>query len=363
MSTRWAGVALCTLIAGPSILVGTMGGLPAEADGTAPTVSTTAGDPAAGAAVVAPPLTLTSQTPWVTATEPWFNIALGVSGAAGPASGLRISLTFYSRIDDASQLQQAVNGTPGTPALLHLPDITVSQTGTSLDPSACVTVIPEPSATTPPAGNGVSAAGSPVLSLDCQPDTGTCGDVYPVSVALVRVGQSAAVSRFTTFLTYQEPHGPVGQGGPLRSVWWSPPEAARWASTPLSARSPTTATSPRPSPSARPRWPRSNGRVGAAGMRALSQLSELSGTEILDQSFVPINVAALSEAGLAGEIGFQVDRGDELLRGAGLKPSSSTGSMPRPPSPRPMPGIWLPGSRWRGPPGSYSATPTWPRAA
>ena len=32
-------------------------------------------------------------------------------------------------------------------------------------------------------------------------------------------------------------------------------------------------------------------------------------------------MAALSEAGIAGEIGAQVDRGDEMLRDAGLKPA------------------------------------------
>jgi hypothetical protein len=36
---------------------------------------------------------------------------------------------------------------------------------------------------------------------------------------------------------------------------------------------------------------------------------------------VPIDVASLAEAGIAGEIGNQVDRGDTLLRQAGLKPS------------------------------------------
>ena len=43
---------------------------------------------------------------------------------------------------------------------------------------------------------------------------------------------------------------------------------------------------------------------------------------MLDQPYVPINLAALSEAGIAGEIGAQIDRGDDLLRGAGLKPDA-----------------------------------------
>jgi hypothetical protein len=42
---------------------------------------------------------------------------------------------------------------------------------------------------------------------------------------------------------------------------------------------------------------------------------------MVDQPYVPINVASLSEAGIAGEIEAQTARGDALLRQAGLKPS------------------------------------------
>ena len=42
---------------------------------------------------------------------------------------------------------------------------------------------------------------------------------------------------------------------------------------------------------------------------------------MLDQPYVPVNLAALSEAGLAGEIGAQTSRGDDVLRAAGLKPT------------------------------------------
>ena len=45
------------------------------------------------------------------------------------------------------------------------------------------------------------------------------------------------------------------------------------------------------------------------------------GDEIVDEPYVPVNLAAMSEAGIAGEIGAQLGRGDELLRAAGLKPT------------------------------------------
>jgi hypothetical protein len=57
-----------------------------------------------------------------------------------------------------------------------------------------------------------------------------------------------------------------------------------------------------------------------AGLRALDQLAALSGDQVIDQSYVPINVAALSEAGIGNEIGAQVERGDDVLRSAGLRP-------------------------------------------
>jgi hypothetical protein len=59
-------------------------------------------------------------------------------------------------------------------------------------------------------------------------------------------------------------------------------------------------------------------------LRALGQLATLDAAEVLGASYVPVNVAALAAAGLAGEIGAQVSRGDELLRTAGLHPSGGT---------------------------------------
>ena len=56
------------------------------------------------------------------------------------------------------------------------------------------------------------------------------------------------------------------------------------------------------------------------GEHALDQLAALSGDQVLDQPYVPINLVALSEAGIGNEIGAQVDRGDQVLRSAGLKP-------------------------------------------
>ncbi len=42
---------------------------------------------------------------------------------------------------------------------------------------------------------------------------------------------------------------------------------------------------------------------------------------MIDQPFVPVNLAALSGAGISGEIGAQMLRGDEVLRSVGLRPA------------------------------------------
>ena len=133
-------MALCTLAVAAATLLGTAG---AGAPGAATRPATDA-----------PPLALASQTPWVTPDAPWFNIAFAVGAAQAPASGLHVSLTFYSRLDDSSQLQQAIAGTPPTATLLRLGDVPVSAGGGGLTASTCVTVLPDAGATAPADGAG-----------------------------------------------------------------------------------------------------------------------------------------------------------------------------------------------------------------
>ena len=133
-----------------------------------------------------------------------------------PASDLRVSLTFYSRLGDTSQFEQAVGAVPQKTVLGRVTDVPVTGSGSGRAATTCITVLPDSSATAPASGTGACAPGSPSLVLDCTPDAGVCGDVYPVSVALLRQGDATTVARFTTFLTYQEPQGPVGSDGALR---------------------------------------------------------------------------------------------------------------------------------------------------
>ncbi len=204
MSSRRARTALCTLALALAALVNTVGA--AAAGGAEP------------ASRGGPPLVLLNQTPWVSAAQPWFNLTLGVSPAAGAASGLHVSMTFFGRFDDASDLQQAMAGTPTTAPLLRVNDIPVTAGAGGLTAGACVTVLPDADASAPTSGPGICTAGVPggTLTMSCTSSLDECQGVYAVSVALERTGSSTPLSRFTTFMTYQQPAAMSASGGPLR---------------------------------------------------------------------------------------------------------------------------------------------------
>jgi hypothetical protein len=309
---RWAKAALCTLALSTAVLPGV-----------------TAAAAAARPHTAGPPLMLTSQTPWVTPSDPWFNLALGIGEGGVAAADLHVSMTVYTRIGDFSQYVQATGATPEKGVLLHLPDLAVSGGAGNRTASTCVTVLPESSSSAPAVPTGTSGAcpaASPTLILSCTPDTGVCGDVYPVSIALLRKGSSTPLARFTTYLTYQEPNGPTGDDGALRVGVIAPvrgPQAAADTAV-LSAHHEVPVTL-----EVNPGTVPALSAKGKAGQRALAQLAGLTtgstgaaaDDQLLSLPYVPIDPAALSAAGLADEISAQLARGTSLLRAGGLHPS------------------------------------------
>ena len=207
--------------------------------------------------------------------------------------------------------------------LLREPDVPVTAAGDGpLSAGSCLTVVPNEDATPPTTGVGACTGGTgETLTLGCTPGVGICPDVYPVSVALLRQGDSTPLARFTTFLTYQEPPPAGGGGGPLAlRVGVIVPVGSNGLSATAAALTqyhevPTT-IAVRPTAVQQVAVQRPKG-----GGRALTELASLGAAEVVDQPYVPINVASLSEAGLTGEIQLQVQRGDALLHTAGLKPS------------------------------------------
>ncbi len=314
---RWGRNALCSLAAVVAVLLGTAPATASDHSGNVPEAT-------ARASADAPPLTLISQSPSsVTPAQPWFNVSLGIGAAEGPASGLQVSMTFYSRLDSSSQLQQALGGTPGGAVLLREPDIQVTSGSQGFTASACVPVQRDSQDVLPATGADACAPGSRSLDLGCTPLRGECGDVYPISIALFRQNSTTPLARITTFLTYQEaglPGSISRTGGPLRVGLVLPVSNATTAGTIGTALAkyrdvPTTlAGNPASLESSYVAEPKQ-------APRALEQLGSLDGEQTLDQPFVPVDVAALSGAGIGGEIGTQLQRGDEVLHAIGLRPA------------------------------------------
>jgi hypothetical protein len=308
---RWARIALGAIVVSTVALIGTSSVRAATSGSTA-----------------RPPLTLVSQTPWVGASAPWFNLSLGVGETRIPASQLRVSLTFYGRVSDPSQFRQDAAGTPQNEVLQRVPDVPVAASSAGRTATACVTVLPDDSAVAPtpsPATSGACAAGANTVVLGCTPDEGECGDVYPVSVALSRQGSSNTLARFTTFLTYEEANQPgsVGQTGPLRVGWVVPvtgTDPSALVDDLADHRQPVTlAVSPLTASTLL-----AKGRAGRTTLGQLQSLTTTGGDQLVDQAYVPIDVAGLESAGLGGEIAVQLGRGDQVLRQAGLHPTGGT---------------------------------------
>ena len=324
----------------------------------------TVGASAAGAAEQAraggPPMVLIAQTPWVTADQPWFNLSLGISPNEGAAASLQVNLTFYGRMGDISQLQQATTGTPTAEVLLRLTEPVTAGAG-GLEAAACVPVARDSGDDIPTTGTGACAPGARTLTLDCTPLSGKCGDVYPVSVALVRQGSSTPLERFTTFLTYEEPSAVSATGGALR-VGVVLPVTAGGTTTVADALTDhhDVAATLAVNPSTVSAIEATRSRPG---LRALDQVAALSGDQTIDQPFVPINVAALSEAGIANEIGAQMARGTTCCTAPSSNRTAGPGWTPPRRSRRVTPATSPRACRWPGRPRRSSATTTWPRAA
>jgi hypothetical protein len=329
---RWAMVCLCALGAASGLLAT---GVPASAVARREAVT-------AGAGSSGPSLTLRAQTPWVTPASPWFSLTVGVGPGTGAVNDLRVVVTFYNRISTETGLNQAINAVPDQGVLAHF-SASVAITATGRLATTCTTVLPDDAAqapTTVPPTSVACPVGAPTLILGCTPDEGICGGVYPVSVALYRQGVTPALARYSTFLTYQEPglSSSVGTGGALRvgvimplSAPFSPAlSSPSKASLTLQEAVMGTLFTHRNIPvtlAVNPATMVSLMADGAKpGQRAKEQLETLTTApgddELIDQPYVPIDVAALAGGGLSDEITAQLLRGDSLLRQAGLHPTA-----------------------------------------
>jgi hypothetical protein len=159
--------------------------------------------------------------------------------------------------------------------------------------------------------------------MGCTPLSGTCGDVYPVAIALYRQNSTTPVARLTTFLTYQEAGAPgsIGRGGPLNVGLVLPDSTTADTKTLATALSdhPAVPTTLAMNPAG---VQKSETADPKATSRALAQLGSLDSELVLAQPYEPIDLAAMSEAKIPSEITAQMTRGDEILHAAGLRPTA-----------------------------------------
>jgi hypothetical protein len=349
---RWATRSLGALAVATVLLSAT---LPIVAGAAAPASTVPAAPSATGSATSASTvggagslLTLRAQTSWVTPTAPWFTLSLGVGSNAGPAANLHVELTYYSRINDDTHMAQAINanGTPDEGVLNHF-DAPVTATASGLGVVSCAVILPDTEAQAPvptPGTLGVCPPNAHTVTLHCQPATGSCGDVYPVTVALYQQGNNSPLARFTTFLTYQEPQYSASvskTGGALRvgvvlpvssrpsSTLAGPTAADRrdaesligqiWAyrGIPLTlAANPLTVSDLAAT---------TKGGKGPLAVKELQALeTPADGDQLVSEPYVPIDPASLAGVNLTSEIGAQMVRGDDLLRLSNLHPTGGT---------------------------------------
>src|SRR5580698_600867 len=117
---RWAMVCLCALGVGSGLLAT---GVTDSA--VAPREAVAAGTGSSG-----PSLTLRAQTPWVTPASPWFSLTVGAGPGTGAVNDLHVDVTFYDRINDETELNQAINAVPDQGVLGHFSaSVAITATG------------------------------------------------------------------------------------------------------------------------------------------------------------------------------------------------------------------------------------------
>jgi hypothetical protein len=265
-----------------------------------------------------PTLTLLAQSDSVTPVVPGdpatFGLDIGISGTTPAGSDL--DLTFYHQLGTRSAFEQTLSGPP-TNVLQTLSPVPVS----GLKPGLAggfqdnVTVAPDTA----------EAAGSNGVDLRCEVGNGSCSGVYPVTVGLVEPSGNV-VSHLTTYLTYAEERSTnplvfswvVTIGSPVRirpraglSTALAPVSSSRVSDLDQLARALDSPQNDgvRVSIAASPATLQQLGSGrGRSALTAISQLAVAGPNthRFLAQPYVPINLGALSAAGVTTEIAGQM---------------------------------------------------------
>lgn len=291
-----------------------------------------ASSPTGGA--TSPALTLVSQTDWVTAAHPTFDMVLAAGAGTPPVTQLGVKLALYPCLGTPAGFDQTVTSKSG-PSENPLTTTTNPVPWTSLAPAAGGGVdVPIPVVTD---GSSSSAAGAPLGGFtarlsDCNVAD---GGVYPVRVQLVDTAHSnEEIDALTTHLVYSSAPASTQK---LRFAWELPiqtpipaaaatPSPSTLADDPLSALSkPSTATLDRlaqvaDAVTAAPSVPVTMAvatqtlhalDVGghASTIGALRAAPNPGARQYLWTPYVPVDAGALVDSGLTGELTYQLNTG------------------------------------------------------
>ena len=275
-----------------------------------------------------PTLTLLSQSPAVTPTVPGHPASFALEVVAAPA-GAELGLTFYRKLSTRSGFEQTLSNPPtGILQTVSPQRVADLKPGSRGGVEISVTIVPD----TP------QRSGSDTVNLSeerpgCVVGNGSCSGVYPVVVQVLGSG-GTVLSHFTTYLIYSEEKSPnplvfswvvpiaapvlIRSGGSLSDALppLSPSRASNLAQLAQSlVRNPGVRVSIAASPATVQKIEDSTSPRAHQALTAIGALaaSGPSAHQFIAEPYVPVNLGALSAAGVTTEIAGQMQGGQKIM--------------------------------------------------
>ncbi len=259
------------------------------------------------------------RQPWVVEPGQTFSVTVAVGGHVDPAVPTDLQVAVYSPLHTRSALAEADGGTVPGVVTYRSEQMPLSTVPSPVTGQYQLTLVLEtPSSPDPHVGAGDLGP----VPLDCGSDlAGSCGGVYPVTVSLLT--PNGPVASVVTELVYAYPTtSPFHTSSPLRTAsvipLTLPPDPtggpakaavahlARLAQATLAVPSvPLTVVT---EPLAVQQLQGGTGRLDRRALEAIESTDGDPAHEVLAQSYVPVDVAQLTAAGLTDVVEAQVTR-------------------------------------------------------